>query len=463
MPDAPENDAHILVIDDDPAHAEITAEVLSRVGYDVDTAHTGEDGLRMAGVGDYDSVLCDLKLPDIDGMEVLKRLKAHDADIEVVIVTGYASVEKAVDALQTGAYSFLEKPVNRDALRNTIAKAVERRNLSLTNRRLSQLVNEKFGYEGIIGNSAPMREVFNRLKQVAPTEARVCITGENGTGKELVARALHFNSKRRAGPLVAVNCGALTGGVLDSELFGHVKGAFTGAVKDHEGKFEAANGGTLFLDEVGEMPLETQVKLLRVIENKEVTRVGSNDARKIDVRIVSATNKDLEEQVKKGEFREDLFFRLKVVQIHLPALRERTGDIPLLAQSFAREFSDQYEKNIAGFDHAAMNALAAHPWPGNVRELRNAVEEMVVLAQGERLTSEDLPSALRSPSASPIPAPRDASDAAALMVGMTMEQIEAEVMRHTLERNKGNREKTAKMLGIGERTLYRKIKEYGLN
>ena len=278
-----------------------------------------------------------------------------------------------------------------------------------------------------------------------------------------MARALHFNSKRRAGPLVAVNCGALSGGVLDSELFGHVKGAFTGAVKDHEGKFEAANGGTLFLDEVGEMPLETQVKLLRVIENKEVTRVGSNDARKIDVRIVSATNKDLEEQVKKGEFREDLFFRLKVVQIHLPSLRERTGDIPLLAQSFAREFSDQYDKNISGFDHDAMNALVAHAWPGNVRELRNAVEEMVVLAQGERLTSADLPSALRGQSASPIPAPRDASDAAALMVGMTMEQIEAEVMRHALKRNKGNREKTAKMLGIGERTLYRKIKEYGLN
>jgi two-component system response regulator HydG len=309
----------ILLIDDDVSHAEIAGEALERANYDVKLAHSGDEGLRKFREAEYDVVLTDLRLPDTDGMQVLRRIKATDADVEVVIITGYGSVEKAVEALHEGAYSFLEKPLNKEALRNTVAKALERRHLSLANQSLQRLVNEKFGFEGIVGNSPALQAVFNRLKQVAPTDARVLITGDNGTGKELVARAIHFNSKRREGPLVAVNCGALSGGVLDSELFGHVKGSFTGAMKDHIGRFEAADGGTLFLDEVGEMPLETQVKLLRVIEAKEVTPVGANNPRKVDVRIISATNKDLQEQVQQGKFREDLFFRLKVVEIHLPA------------------------------------------------------------------------------------------------------------------------------------------------
>ncbi|MBE7492454.1 MAG: sigma-54-dependent Fis family transcriptional regulator [Planctomycetes bacterium] len=452
----------VLLIDDDVTHAEIAGEALSRAGYDVTLAHNGAEGLRKFGENEFDCVLTDLRLPDTDGMEVLRKLKAGDADVEVIIITGFGSVEKAVQALQLGAYSFLEKPLNRDALRNTVAKAVERRKLSLANKDLRALVDEKFGYEGIVGSSPAMQQVFARLKQVAPTDARVLVTGENGTGKELVARALHFNSKRRQGPLVAVNCGALTGGVLDSELFGHMKGAFTGALKDHVGKFEAADNGTLFLDEVGEMPLETQVKLLRVIENKEVTPVGSNTARRIDVRLISATNKNLEEQVRKGQFREDLYFRLKVVQVHLPPLRERQGDIPLLAQSFVGEFARQYGKEVTGIDQSALGALIAHPWPGNVRELRNTIEEMVVLAQGKLLTAADLPASLRRDGA-PVAAPA-AAGAAGLsgLVGMTMEQIEREVIRQTLKANEGNRERTARMLAIGERTLYRKIKEYGL-
>jgi two-component system response regulator HydG len=452
----------VLLIDDDVTHAEIAGEALSRAGYDVTLAHNGAEGLRKFGENEFDCVLTDLRLPDTDGMEVLRKLKAGDADVEVIIITGFGSVEKAVQALQLGAYSFLEKPLNRDALRNTVAKAVERRKLSLANKDLRALVDEKFGYEGIVGSSPAMQQVFARLKQVAPTDARVLVTGENGTGKELVARALHFNSKRRQGPLVAVNCGALTGGVLDSELFGHMKGAFTGALKDHVGKFEAADNGTLFLDEVGEMPLETQVKLLRVIENKEVTPVGSNTARRIDVRLISATNKNLEEQVRKGQFREDLYFRLKVVQVHLPPLRERQGDIPLLAQSFIGEFARQYGKEVTGIDQSALGALIAHPWPGNVRELRNTIEEMVVLAQGKLLTAADLPASLRRDGA-PVAVPA-AAGAAGLsgLVGMTMEQIEREVIRQTLKANEGNRERTARMLAIGERTLYRKIKEYGL-
>ena len=454
----------ILLIDDDASHAEIAGESLERAGHDVTLAHSGDEGLSKFRDAEFDVVLTDLRLPDTDGMAILKRIKATDADVEVIIITGYGSVEMAVEALHHGAYSFLEKPLNRDALRNTVAKALDRRQLSIANRELHKLVNEKFGYEGIVGNSPAMQQVFNRLKQVAPTDARVLITGENGTGKELVARALHFNSKRREGPLVAVNCGALSGGVLDSELFGHVKGAFTGAVKDHVGKFEAADGGTLFLDEVGEMPLETQVKLLRVIENKEVTPVGSNDARKIDVRIVSATNKVLPERVEKGDFREDLFFRLKVVEIHLPALRERQGDIPLLAQSFINEFAKQYDKQVKGIDHTALNAMIAHRWPGNVRELRNTIEEMVVLAQGEMLTSQDLPANLQSEAPiRPINIATGEASGTGNLVGMSMDQIEREAIRHTLKANEGNRERTAKMLGIGERTLYRKLKEYGLN
>ncbi|MCC6464703.1 MAG: sigma-54-dependent Fis family transcriptional regulator [Planctomycetes bacterium] len=452
----------VLLIDDDVTHAEIAGEAIERAGYGIALAHSGAEGLQKFSEGEFDCVLCDLRLPDTDGMDVLKRIKARDADTEVVIITGYGSVEKAVEALQQGAYSFLEKPLNRDALRNTVAKAIERRRLNLANQALKKLVSEKFGFEGIVGSSPAMQAVFTRLRQVAPTEARVLITGDNGTGKELVARALHFNSKRRDGPLVAVNCGALAGGVLDSELFGHVKGAFTGAVKDHAGKFEAADGGTLFLDEVGEMPLETQVKLLRVIESKEVTPVGSNTARKIDVRLVSATNKNLQEQVKKGEFREDLFFRLKVVEIHLPALRERPGDIALLAQNFLAEFARQYGKELSGLDHAVVDALVAHPWPGNVRELRNTMEEMVVLAQGRNLTVADLPPQLKRPE-TPLPLPPSRGTGTSGLVGLTMAQIEREAISQTLRSLEGNRERTAKMLEIGERTLYRKLKEYGLS
>ncbi len=476
MTDSP----RILLIDDDVSHAEMAGEVLSRGSFSVALAHSGEAGLKQAREHEFDVVLCDLRLPDTDGMEVLKKLKALDPELEVIIITGFGSVEKAVDALKAGAYSFLEKPLNRDQLRNTVTNAVERRKLAGQNRELQQIVHEKFGFEGIVGSSPQMQAVFQRLRQVAPTDARVLVTGENGTGKELVARALHFNSKRRNASLVAVNCGALAGGILDSELFGHMKGSFTGAVKDHEGKFEYADGGTLFLDEVGEMPLETQVKLLRVIETKEVTRIGSNESRKIDVRLISATNKNLEEQVKSGKFREDLYYRLKVIEIHLPALRERVSDIPMLAQSFLKEFALQHTKEAAGFDSRAMAALMQHDWPGNVRELRNVVEEMVVLGQGKLLTANELPPHLQklapsfaaevsagrpanSTATSGLPAEALAKAGVGSLVGMTMEAIEREIIKETLTRNEGNRERTAKMLAIGERTLYRKIKEYGLS
>ncbi|MCF6328605.1 MAG: sigma-54 dependent transcriptional regulator [Henriciella sp.] len=355
------------------------------------------------------------------------------------------------------------------------------RKLSLANRELRALVDDKFGYEGIIGSSAAMQTVFNRLRQISPTDARVLVTGENGTGKELVARALHFNSKRREGPLVAVNCGALTGGILDSELFGHVKGSFTGAHKDHKGKFQAADGGTLFLDEVGEMPLETQVRLLRVIEAQEVTPVGSNTPIKVDVRIVSATNKDLVEQVQKGAFREDLFFRIKVVEIHLPALRERTSDIPLLATAFMQEFAGNYEKNLKGISHEAMAALVKHQWPGNVRELENLIFRLVALSPDSTISQRDIERELRAESLKDLSADSSFEGEveallhrfvmADLLKGVVdgekihqtvLEQVERPLIRLALSVTSGNKLRTAALLGVNRNTLRARINSLGL-
>jgi len=466
-----ESNPRILIVDDDPAHAEVAAEVLDLAGQDYEcvTAGDGETAQRaMMGRG-FDVALLDLKLPDIDGMKLLDVVKQRSPDTEVIIMTGYGSVQRAVEALQRGAYSFLEKPLQKDQLRNQVAKAIEARSLRVRNRELEAIVDERYGFGGLIGNSAPMKAVFDRIRQVAPTDARVLITGSNGSGKELVAKAIHFNSKRAKGRMVAFNCGAISGDLLQSELFGHVKGAFTGADKAREGKFEYADGGTLFLDEIGEMPLDAQVKLLRVLETREVTRVGANESRPVDVRLISATNKNLEDEVKAGRFREDLYFRLRVVTVHLPPLRERGDDVLLLARSFLREFSKLYGKPITDWDDAVQSALLAHPWPGNVRELRNTMEEMVVLSSGDKLTRASLPSPLLA--ATP-PSSKDAKSTLWMpqgdslwesLIGMPIGEVEKNLIRVTLKAMGGNREKTAAALGIGERTLYRKIRELDLD
>lgn len=460
-----ETHARILIVDDDQAHASVTAEVLDRARQDweCNLVHDGESAQRVLLRESFDLVLLDLKLPDIDGMQLLEVIKERAPECEVIIMTGYGSVSNAVEALQKGAFSFIEKPLQKDHLRNQVAKALERRRLSSRNRELEALVDERFGFEGIIGNSQPMQRVFERIRQVAPTEARVLITGPNGSGKELVARAIHFNSKRRDNRLVALNCGAITGDLLQSELFGHVRGSFTGADRDREGKFEFAHGGTLFLDEIGEMPLEAQVRLLRVLETGEVIRVGSNTPISVNVRLLSATNKDLKEEVAAGRFREDLYFRLRVVEVQMPPLRERGGDIVLLAESFLREFARKYERNLKTMDPEVVQALSNYEWPGNVRELRNSMEEMVILTSGDTLNVASLPPHLAGSQSAPgSRRVGSGGDPFQALVGVPLNEIERNLVRVTLEAMEGNRERTAKALGIGERTLYRKLKEFGL-
>lgn len=446
----------ILVIDDNEAHAEAVAEGLSRDGYETLLARSGPEGAELLSREPVSIVVTDLVMPELDGMEILKRAHRIDRNIEVILVTAHGTVSSAVDALRRGAYHYLLKPLNIKELRAVVAEAVRKQTLIDRNTQLEQAVSEKYGFENLIGNSAGMLRVYSIIRQVAATSATVLILGETGTGKELVARAIHQNSPRRDRPFVGLNCAALSRDILESELFGHEKGAFTGAISMRQGLFEYADGGTILLDEILDMPAETQVKLLRVLEEGEIRRVGSNKPLKVDVRVLAATNRSPEEAVESGQFRRDLYFRIKVVTIELPLLSERTGDVPLLVDSFVGEFSRRHGKNVQGLTHEALNMLMGYSWPGNVRELRNVIENMVVMAQHEMLDVNDLPENVYH-------APEQKSLAVPLRMGMSLEEIEREHIARTLERTDGNREKAAKILGIGERTLYRKLKEYELS
>jgi two-component system response regulator HydG len=361
--------------------------------------------------------------------------------------------------MQQGAFNYLLKPLDLAQLRAVAEKAAESSRLRRANVELHRRLDERFGFEGVIGDSAQMRDVIERLKRIAPTNASVLIQGETGTGKELVAQAIHQNSTRKNEPFVALNCAALSENILESELFGHVKGAFPDASSDRLGKFEYADGGTLFLDEVGDMPLATQIKLLRVLENGEITRVGSNDPVRVNVRILSATNRNLEDAIAAGTFRNDLYHRLKVVTIRLPTLQERSVDIPILLDHFIRLFAKKHGKQIRGVSPPARRKLLTFPWPGNVRQLRNVVESMVVVDYDGLLDLDDLPEELAGP-AEPSPEPQTTSLAS--LVGRSLEEIERLFLAETLRACGNNREEASRLLGIGERTLYRKIKEYGL-
>jgi len=376
------------------------------------------------------------------------------SDAEVILVTGYGTFDSAVEAMREGASNYLRKPVNLDELRTFVRKAIERQGLLRRNVQLERQLDERFGFEGIIGTSPAMVKVLNTLAQIAPTSATVLITGESGTGKDLVAQAVHNNSSRRKGPFVALNCAALPEGLLESELFGHERGAFTGAVAQRKGKFEFAHNGTLFLDEVGDIPLTTQVTLLRVIESHEIVRVGSNTPIKVDVRLIAATHQDLEQLVEDGKFRQDLYFRFKVVELRLPPLRERPGDIPLLVNAFVTEYAQQHNRPIRSVSRDVLNLLQRHPWPGNVRELKNAIESMVVISRDDVIELDDVPDSLQATVAKAPPA--------APVAGMSIREMEKELIKSTLAAVKGNRMEAARMLGIGERTLYRKLKEYSL-
>jgi two-component system response regulator HydG len=449
----------VLIIDNDEAHANVVAESLDRIGFSCRVATSGPEGAKLIEEGGYDVIITDLVMNEIDGLEILAHAKRELPEAEVILITGHGTIPSAVAAMQQGAFNYLLKPLDLAQLRAVAQKAAESSRLRQANVELKRRLDERFGFEGVVGDSPQMHEIIERLKRISPTNASVLIQGETGTGKELVAQAIHQNSPRKNKPFVALNCAALSENILESELFGHVKGAFTDASADRVGKFEYANGGTLFLDEVGDMPLATQIKLLRVLENGEITRVGSNDPVKVNVRILSATNRNLEDAIEAGTFRNDLYHRLKVVTVRLPSLRERSGDIPVLVDYFIRSLAKKHAKQIRGVSPAARRKLLAYDWPGNVRQLRNVVESMVVVDYDGLLDVDDLPEEL-----SDSQKPAEESPAVSLtgLVGNPLETIEKMFITETLRVAGGNREEAARMLGIGERTLYRKIKEFGL-
>ncbi len=452
----------VLVIDNDIVHARTMGEALGKLGLEVTVVGSGGEGARRIGQESFDIVVTDLMMNDIGGLEILTRAKRASSETEVIVVTGHGTVPSAVQAMQQGAFTYLQKPLDLGHLRAAVEKASEGVRLKRQNLELNRRLDEKFGFEGVIGSSPQMLALIERMKRIAPTDATVLIQGETGTGKELVAQAIHQNSPRKSKPFVALNCAALSENILESELFGHVKGAFTDASSDRVGKFEYANGGTLFLDEVGDMPIATQIKLLRVLESAEITRVGSNTPAKVNVRILSATNRNLEEAIESGSFRSDLYHRLKVVTVSIPPLRQRAGDIPLLIEYFVKQFAKRHGKPIKGMSLQARMKLGSYPWPGNVRQLRNVVESMVVVDCDETLDCDDLPLELE-PDVPPAEVPPRPDAVIATLVGRPLEEIEKLFIEETLKLAGGNREQAASMLEIGERTLYRKIKDFKLS
>ena len=440
-----------LVADDEAGMRESVARALRREGFQVTAVEDGAaalDALRRAPV---DLLVADLRMPGLDGLELLRAAKLVAPDTEVVVLSGHATVEEAVEAMKEGAYDFLTKPFDRAPLVRVARQAVERRRLVLENRRLQRRLADLAGAEELVGRSPQIQEVLRLVKQVAPTTTTVLIQGESGTGKELVARAIHQLSPRRERPFVRVNCAALPDTLLESELFGHEKGAFTGAVARRQGRFEVADGGTLLLDEIGDLSAVAQAKVLRVLQEGEFEPVGASRTVRVDVRVLAATNQDLTRLVGEKRFREDLYYRLHVISVTVPPLRERREDVTLLAQHFLQRFAARNHRTLEGFTEAALARLADYAWPGNVRELEHAVERAVVLAQGPFVDVGDLPEAVgqAEPSSRVVPIP----------IGMPLEEVEQRLIEETLRQTKGDKELAAKLLGIASRTIYRKLKE----
>jgi len=442
----------ILIVDDEKNTREGLARAL-RGDYAVAEAENGQRALEWLETHSADVVLSDLRMPGMDGMTLLSRLLGREPRPVLILLTAYGNIETAVEAMKRGAYDFLAKPVNLDRLELLLKRALAERRLDAENQRLKAQLDSKYGFGNIVGDSPAMQEVFETIRRVAPTRATVLIQGESGTGKELVARALHQCSPRAEGPFVPVHCAALAPTLLESELFGHERGAFTGAVERRRGRFEMADGGTLFLDEIGEIDPALQVKILRVLEERKFERVGGTETVSVDVRLVAATNRDLRKLVAEGKFREDLFYRLYVVNLTLPPLREREGDIVRLVQHYLKTLSEENGKKVAGITAEAMDALAAYSWPGNVRELRNVIERMVVLGSGDRLTVRDLPAVLRAGAGAAGGTSR---------AGRALRDAERQLIEEALRRHKGHRTKAAQDLGISRRTLHRKLNEFGL-
>lgn len=446
----------ILVVDDEANARAALRTLLSEEGYDVVEAGDGEEALGLLSEVAPAVVLADVRMPRMDGITLVRRAKESGIDTSFVMMTAFANVETAVESMKAGAEQFLVKPLDVNAVLVVLDKVLEKRRLQEEARTLRERVRQKYSFPNIIGDSPELRSVFDMVHRAAPTRATVLILGESGTGKELIAQALHEQSPRRDKRFVKVNCAALTETLLESELFGHEKGSFTGATHRREGRFELADGGTLFLDEVGEIPQSVQVKLLRVLQQREFERVGGTQTLKVDVRIVAATNRDLEAEVKAGRFREDLFYRLNVVALTLPPLRQRKDDIPVLVSHFLQKYAEAYEKDVTGLTPGTMNALLNHDWPGNVRELENVVERAVVLAVGSELTSDDLPPAFRGPR----PIARTSDSGSSLIPGATMYEIEREAILRTLDAMGGSTSRTADVLGISVRKIQYRLKEY---
>lgn len=449
----------ILITDDDRAHRVMLKKLLNGWGYNVTEADDGLVAVEKVRKSSFDLILMDIRMTNVSGIEALEQIKQINADIPVIIMTAYASVETAVQTLKKGAYDYLTKPLDFDELQMSIARATEHSRLKQENEYLKEKLGEKFDRRNMIGQSPSMIKLLEVVEQVAATQATVLITGESGTGKEVVANAIHFNSTRKNAPFVKINCAALTETLLESELFGHEKGAFTGADKRREGKFVQADGGSIFLDEVSEMSPAMQVKLLRVLQERELTRVGGHDVLKIDVRVIAASNKDLKKEIRDGRFREDLFYRLNVVTLDVPPLRERSEDIPLMAHAFLKMFAENNAKVIKGFTPQAMQKLASYSWPGNVRELMNAVERAVVLCRTETIGEEDLIFTMADQALS-----REVLSAGQKMPAASgnrsLEEIEKQSILEALQSCRGNKSEAARRLGITRKTLRKRLHKY---
>lgn len=447
------NQLTILTIDDEENIRNGLSDNFELEGYNVLQASNGKEGLAIIAKGGVDLVITDLRMDGISGEEVVQHVTTENPGIPIIVLTGHGSIEEANKAIKAGAYYFLTKPLNLDHLNKIVKNALTERSQQLKIKELQERLKHNQNADDMIGKSAELNKVRAMISKAAPTKASVLITGESGVGKELVARAIHNQSPRKDNAFIVVHCAALSETLLESELFGHEKGAFTGADSLAHGKFELADGGTIFLDEIGEINLSTQIKLLRVLQERSFERVGGEKTINVDIRIVAATNKNLEEEVRAGKFREDLFYRLNVVRIEMPALRERKDDIPLLMHGFLKEFNIENQKNILGFDNRAKSAILKYSWPGNIRELRNCVESAVVMCTKDQISFDDLPSTVRS-----------GCDISAITIptGITMNEAEKIIITENLALNNGNKTKTAETLGIGRKTLHRKLIEYGI-
>ncbi len=449
--------ARILIAEDDATQREIIEDILSQDGYEVNAVESAPGALEAVEADNYNILLTDLRMPGMDGLELLRRVKGVQPDVEVIVMTAYATVSTAVTAMKEGATDYLAKPFDKDELLVVVTKAVERVKLRQENRQLRELVTRTSSLGNIIGESESMQAVFQIAQRAVPINSTVLITGESGTGKELVARYIHFAGPRKEEPFIVVNCAAIPDTLVESELFGHEKGAFTGADASRQGKFEVANGGTIFLDEIGDMRLESQAKLLRVLQDGVVERVGATQSRQVDVRVIAATNQNLRDKVDEGAFREDLYFRLEVLPIRMPPLRERARDLPLLIAHFREKLGQRLGRPAPGFSPDAIAAMRAYAWPGNVRELENTLEQLFILSDNETITASDLPAKLQDPAhgaGGGFSLPPD---------GLVLEDLEYELIRQALDRSGGQIKEAAQLLGISYKTMQYRLKKHDIS